>query len=493
MLFCYILDVIICQEEILMKKAGLRFSIFTCLTLFTGSAMPVENEQKLPPILDYYPNCSYQIIKNYKLGKQSDEPQSPAIISKILKSMRKEALEVGADALILVEKKLSQVSSPKSTNERQSANKYRISYQAELIKNCIGEKNRQTKLAPYNHQGKITISDISTTVYRPKMEITLPERAKLNHPQITDREVSISNGVYGIPLGANYLTVLEKLGDPSAEVFLLEGEMIIGYGRRHWLHFQNNKLVNVGNNSQFFSSMILNSVPLRDFFDDYEWKINDVIGYKSTLAKVKETLNIDSQLDNKDQLEIHQNGSKLILHFDREKDQESGKTIHILSAFTLQQSSYKQQGVRPQSQQAIVYKAVQQAYNFLQQEQDINWQELAGDLGEPLAKITLSVDSELRLYTTNLLVYTKNSQLATIHFVEQVLLQRDHKNTSLEPWYLGRFMQGKSEVQLEQYFLENAYSYDLEVEMEAEKYDLSLFFEDLNGQSSLYEAKLEVR
>ena len=455
--------------------------------------MSAEDEQDLPSILDYYPNCSYQIIKNHKVGKQSDDPQSPAIIFKILEKLRKEAEQVGADALILVEKKLSQVSSPKSTNERQSANRYRISYEAELIKNCIAEKNTQAKLAPYNHQGKKTLRDISTTIYRPKIEITLPEKTKLNHPQITNREVSISNGIYGIPLGTNYLTVLERLGDPSAEVFLLEGEVIIGYGRRHWLHFQNNELVKVRNHSQFLSSMILNSVPLRDFFDDYKWKINDEIGYRTTFAKIKKIFNIDGPLDKKNNLETHQNGSILTLHFDRDKDHDTGKKIHTLSGFTLQKSSYKQQLISPQVQPSIVYKAIQQAYIALQQEQDINWQGLAGDLGKPLAKITLSVDSELRIYTTNLLVNTKKSQLTTIHFVEQALLEHNPKNTPLEPWYLGDFVQGKSEAQLENHFLENAYSYDSEVEMEAEKYNLSLFFEDINGQDSLYEAKLELR
>ncbi|MFT5676018.1 MAG: hypothetical protein ACI808_001954 [Paraglaciecola sp.] len=461
--------------------------------LLSRSVMSVEDGQDLPSILDYYPNCSYQIIKNHKLGTQSDDPQSSAVIFKILEKLRKEAERVGADALILVEKKLSQVSSLKSTNERQSANRYRISYEAELIKNCIAEKNTKAKLAPYNHQGKKTLRDISTTIYRPNIEITLPERAKLNHPQITNREVSISNGIYGIPLGANYLTVLEKLGDPSAEVFLLEGEMIIGYGRRHWLYFRNNELVKVRSNSQFLSSMILNSVPLRDFFDDYKWKINDEIAYKTTFSKIKKIFNIDGQLDKKNNFETHQNGSILTLHFDTDKDHDTGKKIHTLSGFTLQKSSYKQQEIRPQIQPSIVYKAIQQAYIALQQEQDISWQVLAGNLGKPLAKITLSVDSELIIYTTNLLVNTKNSQMTTIHFVEQALLEHGPKSTSLELWHMGDFVQGKSVEQLEQYFLENAYSYDLEVEMEAEKYNLSLFFEDINGRDSLYEAKLELR
>jgi hypothetical protein len=476
-----------------LKKAIQRIFTFACLILLSHSAMSVQNEHKLPPILDYYPLCSYQLIKNYSAETRSTEPQSPEVISIILNELRKEAKQVEADAVILLEKELYLLSTPRSANERRRASVYRINYQAELIKNCTAETHTQAKLAPYNHQGLFAISDISTTVYRRKINITLPQRVKLNHPEITNREVSISNGLYGLPLGSDYSTVLEKLGDPSAEVMLLDGELIIAYGRRHWLHFQENKLVKVHNNSQFLSSMVLNTVPLRNFFDDYEWKINDKIGYRTTLATVRESLEIDSQLDANGQLKIQQNNSTLTLRFDSAKDLKTGKEIHTLNDFSLQKDSYKAQKKRPQIQESVLYQAVQQAYIALQQKHDINWQELADPLGEPLAIITLSVDAELRVYGMNLLVNTKKSKLTTIHFVEQALLDHNQKNTSLEPWYLGYFLQGQSVAQLEQYFPENAYSYDLEVEMEAEKYNLSLFFEEINDQDSLYEAKLELR
>lgn len=477
----------------MLKIPVLRMCSFVCLTLLSLRVMSAQSEQELPPILDYYPDCSYQLIKTYKVGKQTDDPLSEDVIFKILKKLRKGAQQVGADALILVGKRLFQISPPKSTNVRQPVNIYKVSYQAELIKNCITVKSKQPKLAPYNHQGKITLRDISTTIYRPKVEITLPEKDRLNHPEITNSDVSISNGIYGIPLGASYLAVLEKLGDPSAEVLLLDQELIIGYGRRHWLHFQENKLVKVHNHSQFLSSMILNEVPLRDFFDDYEWRINNKIGYQTTLAKVREILNIDSQLDNNAQLTIHKGSSTLILHFDSIKDLYTGKETYILNDFTLQKDAYEEQSVRPLHKESFLYKAVQQAYLSLQQEQDINWQELANNLAEPIAKITLSVNHELRIYTNNLLISTKKSQLTGIHFIEQALLGNNPQNTSLEPWYLGDLVQGESSAQLAHYFLENAYSYDSEVEMEAEKYKLLLFFEDVNGQDSLYEAKLELR
>ena len=470
----------------------LRMSLFTCLTLLSFSVISVEDEQALPPILDYYPDCPYHIIKLYKAGKKTDDPQSAEEVFKSLGKLREEAQRVGADALILIDKVLAQVSHPRSTNERQVAPLYRLSYQAELIKNCSGLSSKQGKLAPYNHQGKINLRDISTTIYRPALEITLPERDKLNHPEITDVEVSIDRGIYGLPLGSSYLTVLASLGEPSAEVLLLDGELIVGYGRRHWLHFQKNKLVKVHNHSTFLSSMILNSVPLRDFFDDYGWKINNTMAYRSTLEKIRETLKIQSPLDKNGRLRINKDGSTLILHFDSTKDLATDKKIHILNNFTLQTDAYAQQTVRPKKQARLLYRAVQQAYRSLQQEQDINWQTLANELEEPIAKVTLSVDEELRIYNNNLLINTKKSQVTSIHFVEQALLGFNPQNSLLEPWYLGNLVQGKSSAELANYFLQNASSYENEVEMEGEKYGLLLFFEDVKGKSSLYEAKLEI-
>tara|TARA_R110000868_G_scaffold172031_5_gene407821 strand:+ start:104 stop:1531 length:1428 start_codon:yes stop_codon:yes gene_type:complete len=474
----------------MLKILVLRISIFGYLTLHSLNAMSDPKEQGLPPILDYYPSCSYKIIKNHTLKYRAVDPRSPVAISKILRQLRHEAKQIGADALILVDKNVSQ-DAKKSYEKKQSRDIYQISYEAELIKNCIVTQGKEPKLARYNNKGQWVINNTSWIVNRPAVEIHLPEKVTLNHPKITNSGVSINNGIYGIPLGANYLTVLEKLGDPSVEV-LLEGEIILGYGRRHWLHFQKNKLVKVNNNSQYLTSTPLNEVPLRDFFDDYEWKIRNKIAYNTTLEKVKEILDITDQLSGNDKLKIQQNGSSLTLHFESIKDPVIDTLTYVLKEFTLEKDSYKEQAASPPIQESVIYKAVEDAYILLQQEQAVNWQNLVDDLGEPLAKITLSVDSEVRIYSSNLLVKTTNSQLTTIHFIEQTWLGNILESKPVEPWRLGDFIQGQSTIQLERYFLENAYNYDGKVEMDTEKYNLSLFFDELSGTESLYEAKLEV-
>ena len=94
-----------------------------------------------------------------------------------------------------------------------------------------------------------------------------------------------------------------------------EGELIIGYGRRHWLHFQENKLVKIQSTSPFFSQEILNKIPLRDFFDNDDWKINKQVPRESSFAEVKLALKLNTPLNKHNQLILQNQNNTLTLDF----------------------------------------------------------------------------------------------------------------------------------------------------------------------------------
>jgi len=151
---------------------------------------------------------------------------------------------------------------------------YIISYQAQFIKNCKETLNPNRKAAAFNHLGQKIVS-LKNSIQLSTKVIISEEKNKLDRPVLTNQEVSLEHGLYGVTLGSDYQQVIDKFGEPSIQLNLLTNELLVGYGRRHWLHFQGGKLVKIQNKSEYLSQTIINEIPWFDFFDDYSWRINN--------------------------------------------------------------------------------------------------------------------------------------------------------------------------------------------------------------------------
>ena len=91
-------------------KAILLFSFL----LLLPKAVFAESDAVLPEILDYYPDCDYQVLTTYTVKSKVKAEFRDGVKSfklpkskiKLLKRIRKEAQEIGADAVILLNKKI---------------------------------------------------------------------------------------------------------------------------------------------------------------------------------------------------------------------------------------------------------------------------------------------------------------------------------------------------------------------------------------------------
>jgi len=444
----------------------------------------------LPPILNYYPDCSYEIIKTASSTEKTEQPLASKTTQSLFKHLREEAKNVGADALILTARKINKAKDQHDTHRMtKTKTLYMISYQAELIKSCKGNLGANKKVTAFNHLGEKILSFKNEIQLSAKVVINT-EKAKLHRPIVTNQEVSLEHGLYGVKIGSDYQQVVAVFGVPSIELNLLHNELLVGYGRRHWLHFQDGELVKIQNKSEYLSQTIINEIPWFDFFDDYSWRINNKITHGDSLNKVKSALNIDTPLNADDQLIIKQKNNTLVLNFIFVKNMETFEREYSLHNFEMYQSDYQRNAVVIKDKQDSQSTAITQTFEALQQETEIDWQKLKADLGEPMGRITLTANSALLLYNQHLLVNIKKSELNAIHYIKSAFLNNEQLYTNNKLWSLGYFKQNSSVKQLKQYFLENNSEYDGEIEMLADDFKLSLYFEDNENSSSLDEAKL---
>ena len=475
------------------KKIG-HFFLYSFFIFFFNIAK-VSATTSLPKILNVYPECSYKTIDDFSVKDTTETPFSDETSFPLLKKLQKEAKRLGADAVIVVHKDIKkQLNS--NVNYRMSADtvhKYNLTIKAELIALCepIGTSNN--KLTPYNEKGhKQQKVGVSSRTLQTQVVVEHLNKFKLYRPRLTNTEISLGNGVYGIQIGTSYQQVMTVLGDPSIELKASKHEVILGYGRSHWYHFINNVLVKVQSHSPDLSPELLNEIPLLDFFDDNVWQIAGKIKRKATLAEVKAELGQKIELNNKNELIISDKGNTLTLYFRHGVNYESQKKIYTLDSFSLQENTYKKLPYHYNTNRDTQFAAINNMYTALEQNSKVDVELFKAKLGSPIGKIRLSLTSSLDLYNSNLLVETRSSGYIAVNLVEQLFSKANNVKVAPELWSFARFTQGKSIDQLRGSFPTNAYVASDNVQWDTDDYELSLFFDEINDQDSLYKIRIVV-
>jgi len=463
----------------------LLFFFLTLICVIIGTSQATNLKSKYPPILNYYPSCSYKIIKNYIVKNKTDDPSKKHIITnKLLLKIRKRANDVGADAVILIAKNI------KRTISAAKVAIFTMKFEAELIKQCDEDIDYSQKLTAFNHLGEKVIrttltSKIKSTTY----SYAFTNSGAIHRPKIINKEVSLENGVYGIKLGRNYQYIINILGTPNTEMNIFTDELIIGYGRRHWFHFQNNKLVKIQTSSPLLSQNMINKIPFIDFFDDFQWKINNKISYKTQLSELNKTLNITENPNKKHRLVFSNSTSKLTLLFNKYKDESKQGVRYTLNGFSLEKITYKQPKNHLTVDGEKHFNILKKAMATLNEGQALNFKTLETNLGKALGSITLSKREQIIIYNNNLFLQIKSDRIKNIALVEDLFLTGKLQSNTV-PWYLGEFKQDNSIELLRKYFPIDSFELDNKVEIDSDKYQLSLFFDEVSDKTLLYEAKL---
>lgn len=473
------------------------------LSLCVLISMTVNADDSLPPILDFYPDCQYEILdtitvkvkavnKMVNRNDLSKTIQSPLHekINGLLEVIRLKGRKQNADAIILLSRhiKFSKTAGRKN-------GEHLISFKAELIHQCndlTADLLRPTRI---NHEGKQVIGfnwNKKINIGSDK-KLTYSGTVKsLRHPAISQTQVSISKGAYGVKLGVSPSQVLDALGDPSFNLAIQDGEIILGYGRRHWFHFQSNKLVKIDTISSFLSIDILNRTPFRDFFDDKSWKINGVLAPQTSLADVSAALETSLSLSNNNELKLQQNGQVLRLHFDVHRKFPTDNLKYTLDGYSLQLESYTAQPLGDFSHWESQNEALEHLYLRLQKDQEINLDQLKLQLGEPSGLLNISGEKQLLLYSPSLLVEVSKSLVSKIHLTDDFITNSENSGILRGPWHFLNLWQGQNLDEVKKQLPEDAFEWDNKIEYELDMHQVALLFEERNGQQLLYELEIEL-
>lgn len=451
-------------------------------TLFIGNIMANTSiSEQLPPVLNYYPDCNYEIIEKAKVHNSTLDPLAHDNKMKLINELRREAAEVGANAVIITKLR---VGNPSKANLNDNFRKLLIN--AELIRNCGANGAITDKLTKYNDEGRLSTNSWSSSLSL-KFSLTMPEKPKFERPEQTNQVISFDQGVYGIPLGTSYKEVRRKLGDPSVELNFYEQQLVLGYGRRHWFYFQNNELVRVQSNEPILNQTVLNQVPYWDFFDKHNWLIDGKVKNGDELSKVKQVLGLDAKLNKNEQLVISGNDAELILQFAHTKDHITHEKTYVLTYFDLQKTDYQQPVVKEMSQAKAQLAQVNKAYDKLNKQQALTPQDL--DLNALLGIVWIEPTEQLQIYSDNLLLLSEEKQVKEIQLVESLFQQKLQVN---QPWYIGKFGEGNTMAELRPNFGDDALELSLDVLIDTDDYELRLAFDDAKGEPELFEAKLKI-
>ncbi len=414
------------------NRIDLIIMLNSLMAIIISASVQSKAVDNLPAILDYYPNCDYQTVDTYTVKEITSNTRRKETIVKLLKKLQNKALNIGADAIIIEQRNIKKYKENKrylGSNSNQTYSSI-ISYEGVLIKTCQSSSTAERKAAPFNHLGqpvkKIKGMTLSLST---KIVFTLPAKATLHRPSILNNKISLTHGIYGLKLGASYSEVHATLGDHSFAFNLFEDEKIIGYGRRHWLFFQTDKLVKVSTQYPVLSIDTLNKIPLIEFFDDYEWKINGLVGRNASLAEVKKSLNIQGELNAKKQLIVKDDNNTMLLNFTSNKSRDDNKYTYFLSEFTVKNNSYKEPSHKADLPKPQHFNALKLILTTLDQDEEgVVWSELSKELGKPIGRITVSAQSYINIYNENLAVLIKRTELDTIYLLEEVFQHKKNND-----------------------------------------------------------------
>jgi hypothetical protein len=407
---------------------------------------------------------------------------------RLLNQLQQKAIDAGANSVIIMDKKIEDLDVLDEKGGQQQ-----ICFFAKLIVQCkqeeiaykMGSPNViHQKFTAYNHEGVKAKSMMTFKL--------ASSDSRVGRPKVINTEISLANGLYGVKLGDSYQQVIKKFGEPNVQLTLLADELIIGYGRHHWLHFQLDKLVKVQSTLPYLSASILNKIPLLDFFDANAWKINNKVGQQALLEDVYSELALDKPLNEKNQLVLNSQDKVLILNFIASKNSHTNEKKYTLGGFSMERSNYKESRMLPFDDQVIQNEAITQAYLALVSNKDINVNKLAEQLGEVKGRIVLQRGGTMHLYNQHLMLKVNATELVEIHLLEEVFINDNANSNSKAVWALGDFIQGGSFEQLQKSFPDDAYESNYGIEIPSVGYSLFLLFDDYNNRKPLYEAVISL-
>ena len=449
-----------------------------------------------PPILDHYPLCRHADFgditvqdriydkRNSKTSSTNpnyiiDSEEIALRTSELLKSLQKHARDKGADALIIVSKIIKEAS-------KHGRSGIILRYKAKLISGCSDLSPDMSKPAPINKKGKKVIARFSSSRDM-SVKLSISNAKKPVQIKMENETVWFEDGVYGVKLGDTFATVRKKLGTPSVEISILNGELVWGYGRNHWFYFQLGKLVKIDTYSEFLDVESLNMIPLRDFFDDHKWRLNNKVKFQADAEEAALLLDIAPSKVRKEEAVFLNGNETLKLRFTKNTNPLSGENDYVLGGFSLQNTSYRRNKQANIKTEKELFELVGDEIKALEDKPSLDLKKFIKNLGEPVAKIKLGLSESIAIFNRQLYIKYRKDVLTEIHFSEPLLKVEGITKQSLYPWNFRGLFRGQVISDSMKHLPLGGFDANNSISYEADNYELELRYIKRDGVKKLQE------
>ncbi|GAB3033339.1 hypothetical protein [Bowmanella dokdonensis] len=470
-----------------------------------ASLVASQSAVALPPILDYYPGCDYQALEvvqvQGELIRDSEVAYQQSLAS-LLNRMQIAAQEKGANALIIEDLHIQRRSLLNRSGERESRSLYQ--YQVLPILSCQEEVLAQRKDSKYDSLGQLR------SLYEKKFKgrttvlaiqkhagISLldgqpiPETAFFQRPEPEDLALSVEDAPYDLSLGLNRMQVIDKLGYPSAEFRLFKGVESLLYGRRHWLHFSDGRLIRIDFTDRLLSYDLLNRVPPLPVFDEFAWHLKDSnLTVNSSLENVRKLLSTDVPLNAANELLLEGKNSRLSLRFDQSHQADmSGRQRQLyLVGFSIESLQSQPLSILLSSDPDR-YQKLHQGMEEISRTDSFGAADLLVRLGTPIGRVYLQAGRQLDVFDNHLLFEASGTAASRLYMQESLFgLASDLEHSR---WKLtDNIHQGQRLSALKKSLGDHLYVENHGINLSGKRYDLKLFLEGEGNMAQVLAAEV---
>lgn len=427
--------------------------LLVLMSFFTGFAL-ADSQAPSPQILDYYPACDYEVIDTItlkqRLGSKFQDPgmnELQEATQILLDKIRSQASEVGVDSIAIVDKEIFN-----HVKSNDSSMRGYVELTAELFNHCAEQNSLTRKNTPFDANADRQIElEKSTLSIESKIEVVVNiGNNKPNRPELPPLELTSGNRFYDLRIGASFNDVVDKLGTPTSEFILGEGQKTISYGRRLWLVFEEQSLVYVTNHNHWLSNELLNMFEFDERIAGQDWIVHDE--FKMGMVLTEEKLSSLGEKMASDRILLSSTGENesVYLLFETEQHKNTNQPIHKITGFGFGTGNKRfwSYGIKQSPDNTDAYQSLaalikdkSATYQPIQQ-QDIE--------SSPMLIAHNQDRGKLLVINNHLVLELDNNSLSNLHLIESVHSKANRTQSS--GWEFAGVRQGQSKEAVKNHF-----------------------------------------
>ncbi|GGA82457.1 hypothetical protein GCM10011369_25550 [Neiella marina] len=450
------------------------------LAIATLSVATTATAQDLPPVLDHYPDCQYDTISSASVKKKFviksgsiDRESEQRAIREAIFELRQQAQNAQAYGVILTGwsnhvARWSNVLEDVREGGRLDNHKPELEVFGDLIGHCDGAMRFSNRVTPINQYGQQQMALGGIHGLKKTIVFNVEPGNPRYQPTLAHSIVDFDRGAYGAKLGMTMSQIEQVYGTPSLRFAMTKDTVLLSYGRRQWLVFNNDQLVEITTENRWFSSDLVNHIPFDERFDDDQWQLWGTVSNNTAFDQLKSK--IDKKMDADDHSVVIQDGDQQLTLWLTGVVENNNQISRKVTGYTLSQQHVEQTklALNPNQINAVI------SNHFNQQTET----ELESQHVEDFAigEIWVSKTAKMLLFDDHVTVLLKGKSVDKLYFLEHVF--SDQWQPRDQPWSFLRVSQGQSMEDAIAILGDDAFAEEDSIELMADNYSKELYFYD---------------